>query len=150
MLVSLILTHILTLQIVTVCPGRFTDSNANLICKVLGYEKSVDWFGISASNTLNMLSYNMSSPYMVLKEMSCLPGANDLNDCTYDFSKNLDVCARVELVRYASGKITATENENVHVVTICNPKPGQYINHCLFGSWWVYSDFWSVYLLTFL
>ena len=62
----------------------------------------------------------MSSPYMVLKEMSCLPGANDLNDCTYDFSKNLDVCARDVFVRYGSGKITITENENV--VTICNPK----------------------------
>ena len=69
----------------------------------------------------------MSSPDMVLKEMSCLPGANDLNDCTYEFSKNLDACARLELVLDGSDKIQKMVKENV--VIICNPKPGQYINH---------------------
>ena len=114
---------------IAVCPDRFTDSNANLICKELGRDKAVDWFGISDQNADLKIDDGKINTHLRLEEMLCNPDANDVNNCTYVFNLRLGVCAGLELS-------TIEENRNAkiprindqHVVIVCNPKPGELSN----------------------
>ena len=100
------------------------ESHAHLICRQLGHERAVDWFGIPVDGYGSLLEDSKFDYDMMLNKMTCPPGTNDLKNCTYQFYKcaNINHCG-------ACSQFTITREKPptrlpAFLALVCNPKPG--------------------------
>ena len=100
-------TSLLQPQAAIVIADTFSNKAADLICRELGFETSVDWVDfLDEEAFFYMRVYQPSSSYLLISDLHCEDEVMKFDDCSYNIKRVITG----ELIPY--------------IILSCNPKPG--------------------------
>lgn len=88
------------------CPLRFTETSANVICRELGFKHAVDWFEISDNKFPGARYFGNR---VVLSNVSCEHDDDSFGECDYTVMM---------------GTQCNSWHNNLFLAIVCNPEPG--------------------------
>ena len=94
------------------CSAYVTENSASVICKEMGFDYAVDWFGVY-STILGMPLYFTSN--VVISDFRCTSSANTSEECRYKVGKNIK-CPSTDSISY----------QQPILAVVCRPLPGNW------------------------
>ena len=97
-----------------------------MICKEMGLQASVDWFGIESSRIKFLSDGEHIPPNVIIKKVKCPAGASRQTDCTFTFADGRDDCEHTSII------IQKTIVKRKHtLILVCKPRPGEFKTLCI-------------------